>query len=140
MQQKYAQLITGLLIGAALVLIVGRLSYYPAPLPQQPGVHNPVVNASKAQVGLPQKVYTVLAYIRTRHQAMEGYEGGRIFTNREGIVPREDGKGHPVSYQEWDVNPKIRGQNRGAERILTGSDGRAWYTNDHYQSFTEIKP
>jgi len=28
--------------------------------------------------------------------------------------------------------------NRGAERIVTGSDGRAWYTGDHYQHFTEM--
>ena len=88
---------------------------------------------------IPQKVYEVLKYIRANHRAMDGYVGGRVFTNREKIVPQEDGNGNPITYQEWDVNPKIQGQNRGTERILTGSDGRAWYTNDHYQSFKEIK-
>ena len=70
---------------------------------------------------------------------MPGYVGGRVFSNREKIVPQYDDKGNPIDYQEWDVNPKIEGQNRGTERILTGSDGRAWYTNDHYKSFKEIK-
>jgi len=29
--------------------------------------------------------------------------------------------------------------NRGPERIVTGSDGRAYYTSDHYTTFTEMK-
>ncbi|MFS8081974.1 MAG: ribonuclease domain-containing protein, partial [Ginsengibacter sp.] len=102
------------------------------------GINNPS-GGNENNSGIPQKVYEVLKYIRANHQAMDGYVGGRVFTNREKIVPQEDGNGNPITYQEWDVNPKIQGQNRGAERILTGSDGRAWYTDDHYQSFKEIK-
>jgi guanyl-specific ribonuclease Sa len=34
---------------------------------------------------------------------------------------------------------KAEGRNRGAERLVTGSDGRAWYTGDHYRTFTEVK-
>ena len=54
-------------------------------------------------------------------------------------LPAQDINRNNIQYQEWDVNPKVEGQNRGTERIITGSDGRAWYTEDHYQSFTEIK-
>jgi guanyl-specific ribonuclease Sa len=157
MQQKYSQFIIGFIVGAAALFLFNRQfnsQHTQHDLPQQPVVNNPVVtddNSQKQnsdqqsshngirQEGIPQKVYTVLQYVRANHQAMDGYEGGRVFTNRERIVPQSDNNGNPIDYQEWDVNPKIRGQNRGTERILTGSDGRAWYTHDHYQSFTEIK-
>lgn len=157
MLQKYSQFIIGLIVGVAALFLLNRQFNSQRgqhDFPQQPVVTNPVVNDnnsrqqnneqekshnSNRQEGVPQRVYTVLQYIRANHQAMDGYEGGRVFTNRERIVPQSDNHGNRIDYQEWDVNPKIRGQNRGTERILTGSDGRAWYTNDHYQSFTEIK-
>ena len=31
-------------------------------------------------------------------------------------LPRRDKRGKSIKYQEWDVNPKIQGKNRGAER------------------------
>jgi ribonuclease T1 len=31
------------------------------------------------------------------------------------------------------------GTNRGAERLVTGSDGSAYYTSDHYQTFRRIQ-
>lgn len=37
------------------------------------------------------------------------------------------------------VNPYVKGQNRGTERIVTGDDGSVWYTNDHYRTFTKIE-
>ena len=65
--------------------------------------------------------------------------GGRVFQNREGILDKRDASGKKIAYQEWDVNPKKNGVNRGTERLITGSDNRAWYTNDHYKSFKEVK-
>lgn len=88
---------------------------------------------------VPPKVYDVLAYVRTNGRAMPGYVGGRRFGNYENHLPRSDTDGRPIRYQEWDVNPKVKGRNRGAERLVTGSDGRAWYTRDHYNSFIEVK-
>lgn len=43
-----------------------------------------------------------------------------------------------ITYREWDVNPKIKGVDRGEERLVTGSDGSAYYTADHYQTFIHI--
>lgn len=43
-----------------------------------------------------------------------------------------------VNYKEYDVNPFVKGQSRGTERIVIGDDGSVWYTNDHYHTFTEI--
>ncbi len=150
MQKNYWRLIIGIVVLMLIVLICRQLfvatqfqnnnasTTTTSAFPGKNATHKSLNKKEKNKVIL-QKVYDVLQYIRTNHHAMEGYLGGRVFTNRERIVPDTDAQGDPIHYQEWDVNPKIQGQNRGSERILTGSDGRAWYTNDHYQTFTEIK-
>lgn len=68
-----------------------------------------------------------------------GTKGGDTWRNQDRDLPAKDSAGKPISYQEWDVNPKQRGQSRDAERIITGSDGSAWYTGDHYRSFTRMR-
>ena len=68
-----------------------------------------------------------------------GTKGGQSWRNRDGDLPRQDSSGTPITYREWDVNPKQRGQSRDAERIVTGSDGSAWYTADHYDSFERMR-
>ncbi len=150
MQKNYTQLIIGIVIGLVLGLLIGKQIFVatpgqnsntttiPSPVPNGTTINKSPHEKDRNTV-IPQKVYDVLNYIRANHRPMEGYVGGRVFTNREKIVPDVGAQGKPIQYQEWDVNPKIQGQNRGTERILTGSDGRAWYTNDHYQTFTEIK-
>lgn len=55
--------------------------------------------------------------------------GGDRFGNYEGLLP--DG-----NYRECDVN--YEGGYRGAERIIYGTDGSIYYTNDHYNSFTRL--
>jgi len=96
-----------------------------------------LLNKNK-QDDIPQKVYKVLAYVRENGRAPEGYQGGRKFGNFEKLLPLKDHAGKPMRYQEWDVNPKKQGKNRGAERLVTSENKRAWYTHDHYDSFTEI--
>ncbi|MFC9787615.1 ribonuclease domain-containing protein [Rhodococcus sp. NPDC127528] len=68
-----------------------------------------------------------------------GTRGGDTWQNREGTLPRTDPAGVKVAYREWDVNPKKRGETRDAERIVTGSNGSAWYTADHYTSFARMR-
>lgn len=68
-----------------------------------------------------------------------GTKGGDTWRNRDHQLPEKDAKGKAITYQEWDVNPKRRGQTRDAERIITGSDGSAWYTGDHYETFTRMR-
>ncbi|MGW0177371.1 ribonuclease domain-containing protein [Rhodococcus sp. NPDC003322] len=68
-----------------------------------------------------------------------GTKGGDTWRNREGTLPRTDTAGSSIAYREWDVNPKRRGESRDAERIVTGSDTSAWYTGDHYESFTRMR-
>ena len=88
---------------------------------------------------VPTKALKVLKYARENGVAMDGYVGGRRFGNFENLLPKKDASGKRIEYQEWDVNPKIQGKNRGTERLITGSDGKAYYTNDHYRSFVEVK-
>lgn len=92
---------------------------------------------------VPEKVTKVLRYIDEHHRAPEGYEGGRDFhnagANGEKGLPKRDADGKAIAYHEWDVNPKVRGVNRGAERLITGSDGSAYYTEDHYRSFAKVR-
>ena len=89
--------------------------------------------------GVPAKVATILHYIDTNHKSPAGYQGGRGFHNEEKRLPQKDKEGNTISYQEWDVNPKVQGVNRGAERLVTGSDGSAYYTSDHYRTFTKVR-
>ena len=92
--------------------------------------------------GAEQKVLAVLEVIDRTGRAPDGYRGGTQFMNdgRDGgqVLPRRDADGKAVTYREWDVNP-YTGANRGTERLVTGSDGSAWYTNDHYDSFVRIR-
>lgn len=81
----------------------------------------------------------VLSYVREHQRAPEGYVGGRTFENREKNLPEKSPANERIRYREWDVHPKIQGQNRGAERLVTGSDQSAWYTADHYRHFTKIE-
>jgi len=88
---------------------------------------------------IPEKVLKVLEYVRQNDRAPEGYVGGRKFGNFEKRLPLKDQSEKNMKYREWDVNPKRSGKNRGAERLITSENKRAWYTADHYESFTEIR-
>lgn len=97
-------------------------------------------NKSNISTGnAPGKALKVLKYVRENGVAMSGYVGGRRFGNFENLLPKKDASGKRIDYQEWDVNPKVQGRNRGTERLITGSDGKGYYTNDHYGSFILVE-
>lgn len=58
--------------------------------------------------------------------------GGDRFGNYEGRLPEADGR----TYNECDVN--YSGGSRGAERIVFSNDGLIFYTDDHYETFTQM--
>ena len=67
-------------------------------------------------------------------------KGNVTFGNRQGKLPKTDADGNPITNKEYDITPApAAGRNRGAERIVRGSDGKTYYTDDHYKTFTEIK-
>ncbi len=93
--------------------------------------------------GVPDRAYATLVEIdagRWPDSAnAPGTKGGEQWHNRGGDLPRTDTGGRAISYREWDVNPKQPNRSRDAERIVTGSDGSAWYTGDHYTTFTRMR-
>ncbi|MEV5839632.1 ribonuclease domain-containing protein [Nocardia sp. NPDC052112] len=93
--------------------------------------------------GVPDRAYTTLVEIdagRWPDSAnAPGTKGGDRWMNRGGTLPAKDSAGKALTYQEWDVNPKQPNRSRDAERIVTGSDGSAWYTGDHYETFTRMR-
>ena len=60
--------------------------------------------------------------------------GGDRFGNYEGLLPT--GKG--ITYKEADCY-YTRGKRNG-HRVVFSSEGRVWYTGDHYNSFQELFP
>lgn len=54
--------------------------------------------------------------------------GGDRFGNREGVLPDGD-------YHECDIDT-IGENSRGAKRLVYADDGRIYYTEDHYETFT----
>ena len=58
--------------------------------------------------------------------------GGDKFGNYEGLLPKKNGR----QWYECDVN--YTGGYRGDERIVYSNDGLIYYTDDHYESFTQL--
>ena len=130
-----AHLVAGLVcLGALLSLATcGPGPVAPPPAPAQ----------AQVQVAprdpIPVHARETLRYIRQHGYAPPGHVGGRVFGNYEGLLPRYDARRKRIEYREWDVRPKAEGRSRGAERLVTGSDGRAWYSADHYRTFVEAQ-
>ena len=124
---------------AAVVLFVWQRrqharQFNPAPSSQQTTLPGNTVGGAQA----PAYALEVLSYIRRNGEAPKGYVGGREFMNKEKRLPQKDVSGQRIRYSEWDVHEKVPGQNRGPERLITGSDHSAYYTADHYKNFLRI--
>ncbi|WP_430909736.1 ribonuclease domain-containing protein, partial [Maribacter sp. 2-571] len=63
----------------------------------------------------------------------DGRDGGQV-------LPRKDANGKAITYTEYDINKSPQhGASRGKERMVIGSDGKTYYTRDHYKTFKEFK-
>jgi hypothetical protein len=58
--------------------------------------------------------------------------GGDRFGNREKLLPNAEGR----IWFECDVD--YQGGYRNAKRLVYSNDGLIYYTDDHYESFTEL--
>jgi len=58
---------------------------------------------------------------------------GSVFGNFEGELPKQR-RGH---YREYTVRTPGE-RDRGARRIVSGSSGETYYTDDHYASFKAV--
>ena len=56
--------------------------------------------------------------------------GGDQFGNREGLLPKAEGR----QYYECDIDTDGK-DSRGGKRIVFSNDGLIYYTDDHYETF-----
>ena len=67
------------------------------------------------------------------------------YRNRDGKLPKRDANGNRITYRKADIdrNPspaqRANGATRSSRRLIKGSDGKYYYTHDHYKTFSEIK-
>jgi guanyl-specific ribonuclease Sa len=89
---------------------------------------------------VPERAWKVLDRVSGKGAPFPGYKGGRVFENRgPGMRLPKSGSNGPIKYREWDVNSYTEGVNRSGERLVTGSDGSAYYTTNHYGTFTRLR-
>ncbi len=102
--------------------------------------------SSKEEVALYIRLYDRLPgnYVTKAEAERAGWHGGNVerctgegtaiggdrFSNREGLLPREEGR----AYTECDIDT-VGESSRGAKRIVFSNDGLIYYTEDHYESF-----
>ena len=63
------------------------------------------------------------------------------FENTENHLPKTDSNGITITYRECDVNPLVKGKNRGTERMLQDLMdplGKLKTTITHLQRWNEI--
>jgi ribonuclease T1 len=99
-----------------------------APQPREP------IKADEIEAAnLPREARSTLQLIRSGGP-FPYVKDGTVFGNREGLLPSEP-RGY---YHEYTV--KTPGErDRGARRIIAGSNGEYYYTDDHYRSFRRIR-
>lgn len=86
-------------------------------------------------INVPQKATDILKYIQEKNSPPPYYKGGSVYKNSPPAEELPEGG----AFYEYDVNPKVFGQPRGPERIIIDTNtGKAWYTDDHYETFTPL--
>jgi ribonuclease T1 len=88
---------------------------------------------SVARTELPDEARATLALI-DRGGPFPHKRDGIVFNNYEKRLPPNN-RGY---YREYTV-PTPGAKNRGARRIVAGSSGERYYTDDHYRSFRRIR-
>lgn len=117
---------------AAVVLVV-LAALYSGYTTQQPTTAPPPAADVRALSDVPEAAWDVYdALAENDWQPLADYHSA-VFQNREQLLPQG------VRYTEHDIYPHVPGKNRGAERIVYVSDGSmAYYTGDHYRTFTPM--
>ena len=68
-----------------------------------------------------------------------GVKGGQPYYNGNRKLDTVTRLRQKISYREYDVFPNVRESNRGSVRVVVGSDGSIYYTNNHYRKFIRLK-
>lgn len=87
-----------------------------------------------AESALPPQALDTLARIRAGGPFPYPRSDNQVFDNRERLLPLH-ARGY---YREFTV-VTTGSDDRGARRIITGSSGEKYWTDDHYASFSRIR-
>ncbi len=87
-----------------------------------------------AESALPPEARDTLALIRAGGPFPYPRNDDKTFANREGLLPKK-ARGY---YREFTVVTP-GSDDRGPRRLITGSDGEIYWTDDHYASFHRVK-
>jgi ribonuclease T1 len=116
----------------ATLLAAGWLALAAFAAPAHAQKPPPAASGAIAEARLPREARATLELIR-KGGPYPYARDGVVFANREGALPRQP-RGY---YHEFTVKtPGVR--NRGARRIIWGSGGEYYYTDDHYSHFRRI--
>jgi ribonuclease T1 len=96
------------------------------------GAGTPAASGTVSTSSLPAEARQTLALIDSGGPFPYDQDGV-VFGNREGLLPD-----HPTGYYHEYTVPTPGSPDRGARRIITGSAGEVYYTDDHYRSFERI--
>ena len=119
------------MIARSLLVLALALAALAMPAAAQRAAAPAIAEIPAAQ--LPREARETLAAIKS--QGPFAYpKDGAVFGNREGLLPKHK-RGY---YREYTVKtPHVR--TRGARRIIAGSGGDFYYTEDHYNHFRRIR-
>ena len=122
--------ITVALVGLVLLVLAGwfvqsRLADEPTPSPS--GMQE------RALSDLPPEAADTWRLIEAGGPFPHPDDDGKVFGNREGILPDHD-RGY---YREYTVETP-GSDDRGARRLVTGEADEVYYTGDHYASFVQV--
>ena len=87
-----------------------------------------------AESALPAQAQETLALIRAGGPFPYPRSDNRTFDNRERLLPP-----HTSGYYREFTVVTPGSDDRGARRIITGSSGERYWTDDHYASFSRIR-
>ncbi len=89
----------------------------------------PIVAAARLPIEAQQTIALILAGGPFPYD-----QDGDVFQNREGLLP-----GRPSGYYHEYTVVTPGSDDRGARRIVAGSQGELYYTDDHYASFVRVQ-
>jgi ribonuclease T1 len=130
---KAARIVAVVVIAMLVITLAASLFGCAAAKPEAAGSTDPVSGLTVVAVAdLPAEARDTLKLI-DKGGPFPYNRDGAVFGNFEKILPKQD-RGY---YHEYTV--KTPGESdRGARRIVTGTGGERYYTDDHYKSFRRI--
>jgi len=140
-----ARLGVGAVRGGSSVLQKSTSNFVKAPFraPSESGNYSASTSSTSSRSDIPygpgaQRAWDTIDRVDTKGSPVQGRKGGSVFVDKYDLLPSHGSEGR-VTYREWDVNDRGADGTRDSERIVTGSDGSAYFTTDHYDSFLMLR-